>query len=1084
MGVETKTFRNKMLRKNRLSAAIMTAIASATVSNLAFAQDDTPVVEEVLVTGIRASVQAAMDIKRDSAGVVDAISAEDIGKFPDTNLAESLQRITGVSIDRVNGEGSQITVRGFGPDFNMVTLNGRTLPGGSTYGGSSGADASTRGGNSRAFDFANLASEAVAGVQVYKTGKANITTGGIGATVNITTTRPLDNPGLSFTVAGKGVTDTTNRTGSDVTPELSGLVSWSDDEGKFGASLSASYQERDSGYTGATVNEWNTAVWGPGGADLYSVGIAPTADNPDTPADETDPGQNYWDDPVFVNTPAVGQLYTRPNDIRYAFSDRHRERTNAQLTLQFAPMESFTATMDYVFAENALEEQRGEITNWVQNAGNLSAVMFDATGDIAVPSLISENYIGDGNGTRDIGFAQQYRSQENTLQSIGLNLAWDVNEQLSLTFDAHNSEMESLPTGPGYAGELDVALGAQVKQGKSLYFGAELPSWSYDIYEPAGSGVSILETDTIDDCAFANANPGKEFVTDCDGPGLAGLDYADISSTVMRVFSAEQVSKVTQIQLGGTFEFDNGRFDFGFDQSTLETTTTSYNGNNAQVLGGWGASNPGEFPEGYIEPFNITGEFEDFSTGITPAMGFRADARELGAYLLTADQYAAQDPYIGVENNGRNTQSNSTIEEEATALFGQVALEGDLGGMEFNILAGLRFEMTDMTSESSTPPVELVEWQSDNDFQWIQSSNASATIVENDYDHLLPSLDLSLNVTDDIVARFSTSETIARPGLGNLNASVTGHGLGGSTLNTFIPTANGSNPYLVPLQSTNNDISVEWYFDDTSYASIGLWEKRVRNFIGTAQVDRTFGILDPTGGPRAQAALQALAANGMDRGDAWIFAAMSVLEPGTVANAEFGGDVGALTEADVIRVNEDPAYEDIRAVAGDPELEFQMSLPVNNEAAKIYGLELAVQHFFGDTGFGVMANYTLVRGDVKFDDTAPPSEDQFALLGLSDTANLVLMYDNHGIEARLAYNWRDEFLNRTNVGGYRNPGYVEAHSQIDLNVSYDVTDDISVFFEGINLTGEDRREHARNKAMLWGLEDLGARYQIGARYSF
>ena len=83
--------------------------------------------EEIVVTGIRSSLQRAQDIKRNSDGVVDAISAEDIGVFPDTNLAESLQRITGVSIDRSRGEGSLITVRGFGPDFNLVTLNGRQM---------------------------------------------------------------------------------------------------------------------------------------------------------------------------------------------------------------------------------------------------------------------------------------------------------------------------------------------------------------------------------------------------------------------------------------------------------------------------------------------------------------------------------------------------------------------------------------------------------------------------------------------------------------------------------------------------------------------------------------------------------------------------------------------------------------------------------------------------------------------------------------------------------------------------------------------------------------------------------------------
>ena len=115
--------------------------------------------DDVVVTGIRASLRKSIDLKRDGQGVVDAISAEDIGKFPDTNLAESLQRITGVSIDRSNGEGQFVTVRGFGPEYNLVVLNGRQLPT-STIGDGNGAP------GSRSFDFANLASEGIASLEV------------------------------------------------------------------------------------------------------------------------------------------------------------------------------------------------------------------------------------------------------------------------------------------------------------------------------------------------------------------------------------------------------------------------------------------------------------------------------------------------------------------------------------------------------------------------------------------------------------------------------------------------------------------------------------------------------------------------------------------------------------------------------------------------------------------------------------------------------------------------------------------------------------------------------------------------------
>ncbi|MFN3435730.1 MAG: TonB-dependent receptor plug domain-containing protein, partial [Sphingomonas sp.] len=121
------------LKARALSRLVIGVSTLAIATAPAFAQETETAApaegEEIVVTGIRASLEASAQIKRDAQGVVDAISAEDIGKFPDTNLAESLQRITGVSIDRSNGEGQFVTVRGFGPEYNLVTLNGRQMPG-------------------------------------------------------------------------------------------------------------------------------------------------------------------------------------------------------------------------------------------------------------------------------------------------------------------------------------------------------------------------------------------------------------------------------------------------------------------------------------------------------------------------------------------------------------------------------------------------------------------------------------------------------------------------------------------------------------------------------------------------------------------------------------------------------------------------------------------------------------------------------------------------------------------------------------------------------------------------------------------
>jgi TonB-dependent receptor len=175
---------------------------------------------------------------------------------------------------------------------------------------------------------------------------------------------------------------------------------------------------------------------------------------------------------------------------------------------------------------------------------------------------------------------------------------------------------------------------------------------------------------------------------------------------------------------------------------------------------------------------------------------------------------------------------------------------------------------------------------------------------------------------------------------------------------------------------------------------------------------------------------------------------------------------------------------DLLPTTDDPLWTFAVNTPVNNQKAKIHGFEFGGQYFFGDTGFGVLANYTVVRGDIGYKVTSDPNVNQFALLGLSDSANAVLMFEKFGLSARLAYNWRDEFLSNINQGSWRNPIFVEAYDQIDLSVGYDINDHVAVSFEAVNLTGEDVRWHGRSDKQLWRLEDQGARYSLGARYKF
>jgi len=318
---------------------------------------------DIVITGIRASLRQSMDIKKNAQGVVDAISAEEMGKFPDTNLAESLQRITGVSITRDNGEGSFVTVRGFGPEYNLVLLNGREMPTSSLSGGGGEAP------NSRAFDFGNLTSEGIAAVEVYKSGRVSLATGGIGSTINILTPRPLDRPGMRASLSAKGVLDTSQNGKNDITPEVSGIFSDTFADNRVGVLVTASYQRRKSSTNQANVG-WRDGYLG---------------------------SENNWgslpNNAQQVNRPGPDDVYQVQQNASYDLNDIDRKRINGQAVLQFRPMDNLTGTLDYTYSQNTVETRNSNVGVWF-NFGDVSSEWTD--GPVAGPIFYSEHFCHAG----------------------------------------------------------------------------------------------------------------------------------------------------------------------------------------------------------------------------------------------------------------------------------------------------------------------------------------------------------------------------------------------------------------------------------------------------------------------------------------------------------------------------------------------------------------------------------------------------------------------------------------------------------------------------------------------------------------
>jgi TonB-dependent receptor len=1039
----------KRLNSLRTSASFIALSAAVFAAGHASAQAPAQAtdVDEIVVTGFRASIEEAIEIKRSQSGVVDAIVAEDIGKFPDTNLAESLQRIPGVAIDRRNGEGEEVTVRGFGGGFNLVTLNGRTMPTANvqTVGGDQNADFA--GGTSRSFDFSNLASEGVGALEVYKTGRAAIPSGGIGASINVRTRRPLDaEEGLSGSIGVKALYDTSveesQRDATKITPEVSGLLNWTDPNEVFGVTVFGSYQKRNFTTRSSTVNDWNIRRY----ADFL---------NPSNGFVRSNNGTQITNGPSDPNT-----LVAIPNDSRYHLSEGQRERMNGQVTLQWQPVENVVITADALYARNKANEHRSDQGNWFNRP--FDRVTFDDNPVVATAVFLSETL----SGTKDAGFEQQYRANTDTLESYALNGSWAVNERLTLSLDGHISRANSKPGAGNGASSTMVSIGAPVISGHSVDFTGTIP----------------VQSITVNDAAPR-------------GNGNGRLDAGDLGSQVARTFSQRQSQEIKELRFDGAWDLDDSGSRFEFGANYRDSEMRQSNINTQQDLGSWGILNPrdvSQYAGNLVQEFCLACAFNELDPGQSGSglIAFRADPLALYDALSTA--YLARGNPISITG-----QNDNRVQEKILAAYGQLTWKGQIADRDASMVAGIRYERTKVDSTSLIRTPRAVVWTADNDFSVATTATFEPIEGAGKYNNLLPALDFQIEVMEDVVARASFSRTIARPDYGNLFAAVTAQAPNRPIANGAVALGTSGNPDLEPLISDNFDVSLEWYYKPGSFVSAALFEKRVNNFVGTGTVMRNlFGLRDPSSGQagtRSGQARQLLTDVGADQTDVNLFTATALIiqNGGNVAAAQSqfqanrqalpSGGLGDLNQGFVDQIL---ATMDIEANASDPLFNFQVAQPINNRSAKIWGFEVAGTHFFGETGFGIAGAYTFVDGDVGFDVGADPGQDQFALLGLSDTANVTLIYEKYGFSARLTWNWRDKFLAATNRGGSRNPVFVEAFDQVDVNVSYDVNENIAVSFEGINLFKEHLRTHARDENQLWFAQELDTRYLLGVRYKF
>ena len=391
-------------------------------------------IQEVVVTGLRHSLISAESIKRDSLGIVDAIAPQDIGKLPDANLAESLQRITGVSIDRSGGEGAFVTVRGFGPEFNTVLLNGRQI--------ATPTDPSQASG--RAFSFDTLASELVSGVEVYKSSTARLQSGGVGSTINVKTARPFDYAGFKFASSVDANYDENSRKAA---PDFSFLASDRFLDGNLGILASGSYQRRKDRINQIATDGWIINGGTPTSQINGGAGVAITPSNPQ------------------------GNLFV-PQDFGPNVNFEDRKRIGGTLVFQYQASDALTIAVDTLYSRFTDTSDDRSFGTWF-TPSNLQNVVTDANGTVT-------------NMTQTVGQAIDFHDKEYGKQTDliagGLNADWKVADRITLNLDGSFSRAREFPNG-GDESELAL-LGIPPNQTASFHSDGQIVPYVTTLVDP------------------------------------------------------------------------------------------------------------------------------------------------------------------------------------------------------------------------------------------------------------------------------------------------------------------------------------------------------------------------------------------------------------------------------------------------------------------------------------------------------------------------------------------------------------------------------------------------------------------------
>jgi len=838
--------------------------------------------ETIQIRGIRGSIVKSMHTKRHSDSIVDAITAEEIGKFPDKNVAEALQRVTGVSLSRAQGEGERVGVRGTAPSQNRTYLNGQNI---------ASADWWISSQPNRGFNYTLLPAEIVSSLEVHKSPEADHDEGSLGGSINIKTHSPLATENEMFIgTAQLQYSDVSNK----IDPQLSLFYNKINDSKDFGMLVSLTRHQRSLRRDG--LESWG---WAERNFNQDEQGNLWLTD------DENADKKNVW------SAGGGGS----------AIFQQKRILSSAMVLLQYQPSNNINIELNSLYSEL-------DADNSNQNFLWQPSFVYDRGGYIA------DHQINDNT----LAFANY--SQVPTDNASGIPYSTSM-EAIWRQSKIQTSLMHLLVEYDFNYWQTQYQLGiTQASGGTSKDFTSQ---WS------ANSAFQVDLRDQENIIVDYQVNPENAELWRVTEVRWDSQDSEDKEVFAQANFELEvDHSLIQSIKFGGKFKSHQRDFN------RLRSKNGGFNGMAGELA--WTLADfSSTFPSHFLEGVGSVHTLKNYAYANISALN---------------DAYQQLDFVQGEEK-----PSSFDITENTSAVYGKLNFSGD----RYRGNLGLRLVHTQQDAAAFQKVVETESIF--REYLWSKS--------EKSYTDILPSINLAMDWSENLVFRIAASKVMSRPEYHHLMPS--------TNYNVTQAQGAGGNPELDPFRATNFDVGLEWYFDDAALFSVAAFHKDINSFI------------------------------------------------------------------DITRHQE--VYENINMV---------INRPVNGSGGTIYGAEVNFQQelFYG---VGIIANYTFVQGERKDLITG----NEIEIPGNSKhSANLTSYYENDWLSTRLSYNFRTKFS--TGVG----EEITDDYGQWDVNLSFILTKEISLVFEGINLTDEKAYTYERNHYAPVGIYKNGRRLYAGIRVAY